>query len=572
MRHWRKNSGGGVAGTLVLLVVLTFSISLAASAVQAPGGGNLLPAANVQSDAGAEGAVAPTLKNLGKHVFPVTTKSARAQLFVNQGMNLSYGFNHAEAGRAFAEAARLDPDCAMAYWGQALVLGPNINLPMDPANEPKAYGLMQKALALKAQASPREQAYIDALAQRYSGNAADRQAGDRAYADAMRRVHQQFPDDLDAATLFAESLMDLRPWNYWTRDGKPYPETKEAVAVIQPVFERNAEHPGALHFWIHLMEPVYPERAEAAADRLQGLMPGAGHIVHMPAHIYLRVGRYGDAVKANLKAVAADEDYISQCRIQGFYPVSYYPHNIHFLWYAAAMQGRRGLAIESARKVAAKITPEVMRERPFLQFFTIIPDYALVRFGQWDEILSQAPPAFDGPLVIGIRHYARGRAFAGKAQIDRAGEELAELRRLAADPKLHEEMLWSPNSIGAVLDLAREVLAGEIAAAKGDYDAAIAHLDTAVRLEDGLIYIEPPEWHTPVRQALGEVLLRAGRAGEAETVYWEDLKRNPENGWALHGLWRALRAQGKQEQAALVEQRFRAAWADADPELRASLP
>jgi hypothetical protein len=515
--------------------------------------------------------VAPHLENLGKHTFPVTTKSAEAQLFINQGLNLSYAFNHAEAGRAFAEAARLDPQCAMAFWGQALVLGPNINALMNPADEPKAYTLVQEAVSRKVYASPRERAYIDALAARYSGNAADRAARDRAYAERMRALHEQFPDDLDAATLYAESLMDLRPWNYWTRDGLPYPETKQAIAALEIVLARDPGHPGALHFWIHLMEPVYPERAEQAADRLRGQMPDAGHIVHMPAHIYVRVGRYGDAVKANQLAVAADERYITACRVQGFYPVSYYPHNYHFLWYAASMQGRSALAIDAARKAGAQATPEALAKYPELQQFSIVLDYALVRFGHWDEILRLPPPAYQGPLVVGIRHYSRGAAYAAKSRIDRAQAELGELRNLAADPKVHELMLWSPNSVGAVLDLAAEVLSGQIAAQRGDFASAIAHLDTAVRLEDGLSYIEPPEWHTPARQTLGSVLLKAGRAPEAETVFWEDLQRNPKNGWSLYGLELSLEAQGKNEQAAVIAERFRQAWADADVTLSRSL-
>jgi tetratricopeptide (TPR) repeat protein len=511
--------------------------------------------------------VAPRLQNLGRHTFPVATDSAQAQLFINQGLNLSYAFNHAGAGRAFAEAARLDPECAMAWWGQALVLGPNINAPMDPADEAKAHALVQRAVALKSHASAREQAYIDALAARYSGNAADRAKNGRAYADRMHVLHQRFPDDLDAATLYAEALMDLRPWDYWTRDGLPYAETEQAIDVIEIVLARDPYHPGALHFWIHLMEPVYPERAEQAADRLRGQMPDAGHIVHMPGHIYVRVGRYGDAVTVNQQAAAADERYIEACRVQGFYPVSYYPHNYHFLWYAATMQGRSALAIDAARKVAARATPEALAKYPGLQQFAVVSDYALVRFGHWDEILLLPPPASQGPVVVGIRHYARGAAFTAKSQLPQAEAELVALRNIAADPKVHSLMLWSPNSVGAVLDLAAEVLAGEIAAQRGDFAAAIANLDTAVRLEDGLNYIEPPEWHTPVRQILAAVLLRAGRAPEAETVYWEDLKRNPKNGWSLYGLQQAMEAQGKSEQAAAISKRFREAWAEADVNL-----
>ena len=286
------------------------------------------------------GQIAPRLQNLGDHKFPVTTSSARAQLFFNQGMMLTYGFNHAEATRSFREVARLDPNCAMAYWGMALVLGPNINMAMAPEAEPQAYELIQKAVALKKYASDKERAYIDALAVRYSGEKnPDRNALDRAYTKAMRDLHNRYPADLDATTLYAEALMDLRPWNYWTRDMQPYPETKEVIGVLESVLASNPNHPGAIHLYIHTVELARPELAEAGADRLWKLVPGAGHLVHMPSHIFRRVGRYNDASKSNEDAVAADEDYIEQCRAQGVYPLAYYPHNIHFLWDSATMEG-----------------------------------------------------------------------------------------------------------------------------------------------------------------------------------------------------------------------------------------
>jgi tetratricopeptide (TPR) repeat protein len=547
----------------------------------------LIPTANVRAEKtqhqhyaeseglrtpGPDGSLAPRLQNLGRHTFPVSTKSERAQLFINQGLNLAYGFNHAEAGRAFREAARLDPDCAMAFWGQALVLGPNINAPMDANDEPRAHELLQKAVSLKANASAREQAYINALAKRYTGKADDRAANDKAYADAMRQVHEQFPDDLDAAALFAESLMDLRPWDYWTRDGRPYPGTEEIEKSLQSVLDRNPNHPGAVHFWIHLMEPVMPERAEAAADRLRTLVPGAGHLVHMPSHIYVRVGRYRDAVQANVRATGADEDYITECRIQGFYPVSYYPHNIHFLWFAETMLGRSAPAIQDARKVASKLPPDALKEAPLLQFFAAVPYQALVRFGKWDEILKEPSPAFDGPLVMGLWHFARGMAFSAKGDFDKAATELDAVRKLASNPEVAKTILWSPNSVGKILNISVAVLEGDMAARKGDYDHAVASLSKAVRLEDGLAYIEPPDWGLPTRHVLGAVLLEAGRAEEAETVYWEDLRRNPESGWALLGLTQSLRAQKKDEALAAIEKRFKRAWPDADVTLTATRP
>jgi hypothetical protein len=516
------------------------------------------------------GQLAPRLQNLGPHTFPVTTLSRDAQLFMNQGLNLAYGFNHAEAGRSFREAARLDPDCAMAYWGQALVLGPNINAVMDAANEAPAYELAQKAVSLKSKASAREQAYIDALAKRYTGKAEARAAADKAFAEAMREVANKFPDDLDAQSLYAESMMDLRPWGYWMPDGEPNPGTAETVSLIESVIERDSHHPLALHLYIHLMEPTEtPEKAEVASDRLLTLMPGAGHMVHMPSHIYQRIGRFADAAKSNELAVAADEDYISQCNAQGLYPMGYYPHNVHFLWFAATMDGRGQLAIENARKLAAKAPNEALKEMPLLAGFAVVPYYALTRFGRWDEMLKEQAPPADNLYMTGIWHYARGQAFLGKGKLAEAEKELAEVKRIALDPAL-DFKLFSPNTAVAIFSIAPEVLGGEIEATKKNYDAAISHLERAVRLEDSLVYTEPSEWHYPPRHTLGAVLIEAGRPREAETIYWEDLRRNRENGWALYGLTKALEAQGKTEQAALTKQRFEKAWSRADVKLTSS--
>ena len=333
--------------------------------------------------------LAPRLQNLGVHTFPSSTRVTRAQLFINQGLNLTYAFNHAEAGRAFAEAARLDPTAAIAYWGQALVLGPNINAPMSPEDEPKAYALVQKAAALKANASPRERAYIDALSARYTGNAGDRRRADQAYADAMGRMVEAFPRDLDARTLYSEALMDLRPWNYWTKDGVPFDDTRKALDSLQEVLAAHKSHPGALHLWIHLWEATdTPERAEAEADRLLPLMPGAGHIVHMPAHIYQRVGRHADVITSNQLAAKADEDYIAQCRAQGLYPLGYYPHNLHFIWMGASASGQRQLALDAARKLANQVPQDALASTPILQGFLVVPYWAMVRFERWDDILA----------------------------------------------------------------------------------------------------------------------------------------------------------------------------------------
>lgn len=505
--------------------------------------------------------LAPRLQNLGVHTFPVSTRLKRAQLFMNQGLNLTFGFNHAEAKRAFAEAARLDPNLAMAFWGQALVLGPNINAAMVPEAEPVALELVQKAVALKHRATPRERAYIDALAKRYTGKPEDRAAADRAYADAMLAVTRAFPADLDARTLQAEALMDLRPWNYWTRDGQPYDETLQVQAALQKVLVAHKNHPGALHLWIHLWESTdTPERAEAEADRLLPLMPGAGHMVHMAAHIYQRVGRHADVISSNLLAAKADEDYIAQCNAQGLYPLGYYPHNLHFIWMGATASGQRQLALDSARKLAAAVPDEALSVVPILQGFVVVPYWAMVRFEQWDQILSDKGPRVDTVFTRGVWAYAKAMAYAATGRLAEADAELARLNTLLADPSLTGQTTFSTNSGLAILRIAPEVVAGEIAAKRQDWDRAVLHLDRAVRFDDALIYQEPHDWHAPARQNLAAVLLAAGRPDEAEIVLWEDLKRNPEHGWTLRLLSQALRAQKKMDEAALVDARFRKSW------------
>jgi tetratricopeptide (TPR) repeat protein len=508
---------------------------------------------DVQSTA-VPGQIAPRLQKLGDHKFPVTTSSPRAQLFINQGLMLAYGFNHAEAARSFREAARLDPNCAMAYWGMALVMGPNINMPMPSEAEAKVYEMIQKAVALKSNASERERAYIDALAKRYSPEEEPNRAMlDRSYAEAMRQLHERYPDDLDAATLYAEALMDLRPWNYWTRDMQPYPETLEIHRVLESVLARNPNHPGAIHYYIHSVELGRPELAEAGAERLWKLAPGAGHLVHMPSHIFRRVGRYSDASRSNEDAIAADEDYITQCRAQGVYPLAYYPHNIHFLWDSATMEGRSHVAIKAARKSASSIPDGAWREVPLLHQFLVAPLFAYTRFGKWDLILNEPRPPEESPFWTGVWHYARGLAFTATGKPDQAARELSSLENIAAEKSLDGfRVTFSRNGAKAILEIAVEVLAGEMAAKRGDYDKAIARLHRAILLEDNLIYNEPPDWHVP------------------EAIYWQDLQLNRENGWSLFGLMQSLRAQSKEEQAVLVEERFRKAWSQADVTLIAS--
>jgi tetratricopeptide (TPR) repeat protein len=504
--------------------------------------------------------LAPRLQNLGVHAFPVSTQAERAQLFMNQGLNLAYGFNHAEAGRAFAEAARLDPSLAIAYWGQALVLGPNINAPMDAQAEPKALALIQKAIELKPAATPRERGYIDALAARYTGKPEDRAVADRAYADAMRKLTEAYPNDLDARTLYAESLMDLRPWGYFTRDGQLYDESKRVSDALQYVIDRHRTHPGALHLWIHLWESTDPKRAEAEADRLVPLMPGAGHMVHMAAHIYQRVGRHADVIAVNQLAAKADEDYIAQCRAQGIYPLAYYPHNLHFIWMGASASGLKTLAFESARKLAASVPSEALASAPILQGFLVVPYFAMVRFSDWDAILAEPKPTHSSAFTNSIYGYARALALSNRGDLDAAERELRQLQTLALDPSLNGQTTFSANSGTSIVKIAPEVVAGEIALKRGDVSRAIAHFDRAVRYEDALVYQEPPDWHIPVRQNLAVALMAADRPAEAETVLWEDLKRNAEHGWTLALLSKALKSQAKLSDAVLIDARFAKSW------------
>lgn len=552
---------------MALVVTSSFQLSVASEIESRPSHAAAAGSAQQPSSNDHSG---PRLQSLGKHTFPVSTRNPLAQQYINQGLNLAYGFNHAEARQAFREAARLDSGLAMAYWGQALVLGPNINAMMEPNEEPGALEIVQRAKFLMSRSSPKEQALINALEKRYSGKAEHRATNDKAYAAAMRDVHQRFPDDPDIAMLYVESMMDLRPWGYWMLDGTPYEGTAEIVALTEDVLWRHPEHPGALHMYIHLIEPTStPERAEKAADTLLKLMPEAGHMIHMASHIYQRVGRYADSIKSNQLAIAADEHYMSQSHAHGVYPMVYYPHNIHFLWFAATLDGQSNLALESAKRAAAKIDDDALKAIPLTAIFRVTPYWALARFGHWKEILDLPPPPSTNAFLIGSWHYVRGLALVATQQLQHAEQELLALRRIMEDPLLDHPLL-SKNTSRTVLRVAPEVLAGELAAAQGRFDQAIAYLEKAVRLEDALVYTEPAEFHLPPRLALGAILLEAGQPDQAETVYWEDLRRNRNNGWALYGLMQALRAQKKDDQATAIEVRFRKAWERADVTLGAS--
>jgi len=518
--------------------------------------------------------LAPELAGLGSLEYPVTTSSPAAQRFFNQGLRLLYAFNHDESRRAFSEAARLDPNLAMAYWGQAMALGPNLNAPMTQENGRLAYQAVGRAQAASRSASRREHGLIAAAAARYAADGAgDRRVLDQAYAAAMTRLARQYPGDSEIQTLHADAVMNTMPWDYWQNAGKDAgkakPEILGVISALEQVIARHPDHAGAHHYYIHVMEASRtPERAEASADRLAALMPAAGHVVHMPAHIYLRVGRYADAAEANVRAIAADEDYLAQCQAQGLYPVSYYPHNLHFLWAAATLEGRSEVAIDAARQVAAKVPHHHAGALAWTADFPVTPMLAYVRFGRWKEILTEPTPPAREPYAVGIWHYARGLAFIAQDRPDRAQLELDELRRVMAHDAFTSTLKDLP--LLTNLQIASRIVAGELAARQGRPDESIRMVEEAVAIEDGLPYNEPPVWHQPPRQVLGALLLEAGRAQDAERIYREDLARFRENGWSLFGLMQSLDAQRRVDEAAEARRRFAKAWKRANVTLTSS--
>lgn len=513
----------------------------------------------------------PLYTDLGSHHYAISSQVPGVQAYFDQGLRLYYAFNHAEAIRSFRQAQRLDPQCAICWWGEALSWGPNINLPMDTASAQAAYAAISGAEQRAGFASPRERRLIEALSVRYSEAApAARQHLDLAYAEAMAALDGEYPNDPEIAVLYAESLMDLRPWDYWTADQQPQPGIAEALARLERVIAADRNHPGACHFYIHAVEAVYPERAVACAERLATLMPGAGHLVHMPGHIYIRVGRYLDAVRVNEHAVHADETYIQdQSPAMGMYTAGYYPHNYDFMAFAAMMIGRGELAINSARQVIALLPPELVGSHgmDFLQQWSVRPLLMQVRFARWDAILHTPRPSDAMPHALGIWHYAQGRALAQHGDYAAADEHLRTLQSIAKRPAM-TKLRMEFNSSADLLAIAAKVLAGHLHAAQQDFDSAIALLRDAVQREDALFYGEPPEWSVPVRQDLGAVLLVAGDAVAAEKIFREDLAKFPQNGWSLFGLSQALQRQGKKTEAAEVKEQWKKVWASADTEIR----
>lgn len=517
------------------------------------------------------------LEGLGDYHFPVTSKHPEVQRWFDQGLMLTFGFNHDAAERSFLKATELDPDCAMCWWGASLVLGPHVNAAMDPKDNADAWTRLQRAQTLAPQASERERAFIEALSARYAKDApADRKPLDQAYAQATRKLVQQRPDDLDAAVFHAEALMDLQPWDYYDEKQQPKGNTAEVVSTLESVMARDPDHAGALHLYVHAVEASSaPERGAAAADRLRELIPGSGHLVHMPAHIYSRVGRWHDAVIANQRAIEADDAYLALCRgnTQGVYPLGYVPHNHHFLWFAASMEGNAAMAQAAARTTAERTNlQDLMRQEGFagLQQYWLTPWFERVRFGRWDEIAKAPNPAPDLPYVTAIWNYAQGMAAVRQKRLDDAQKHLDALRPLAADPVMEKLTVWDRYPLAHAARIAERMVTAELAAARGQHDAAVAALEEAVKIEDRIPYDEPPGWHAPVRQTLGVVLLDAGRARDAERVYREELHRNPGNGWSLFGLAQSLHAQKKDAEAARAQRDFAAAWRNADVQLTAS--
>ena len=504
----------------------------------------------------------------GDSFLAIQTDDSEVQRLFERGVVLTYGFNHQEAHNTYMRAAAQDSDCAMCYWGAALVLGPNINKPMDPADAPAAYRLAQQALEHSKEENPLHKSLIEALVQRYSLDPAmDRSTLDQGYADAMRKVTKQFPNSATAQVLLAEALMDLHPWDYWDKEGQPKPWTPEILDTLQAALKLDPDNLNANHLYIHAVEASpHPERAEPNADRLRALAPDSGHLLHMPAHIYMRIGRYADAAAVNEKAIENDEHYRSHAKPEGIYPLAYMPHNQHFLWIASADSGQSQKALKAAWAMAKGVDEQKMRAPGFgtLQHFSLMPLYAMVRFGKWEDILNQPEPDQDLVYPRGIWHYARGRALTGLDRQEDAARELAALKTLATDPALEKVTFWEINKSADLLEIAQHVLAGELSYKEGKIEDAIAHLQQAVTAEDKLNYDEPPAWYYPARQSLGAVLLDAGRASDAETVFRKDLERHRNNGWSLFGLRQSLMAQGKTDEAQEVKSRLDETWSEAD--------
>lgn len=525
----------------------------------------------------ADGKKAPRLKGLQGIDFRISTKNQEARDYFNQGMMLAYGFNHAEAARSFYEATRVDPSCAMAYWGYAYVLGPNYNAGMEKDNFERAYDAAVKAVALSGNVSAKEKALINALATRYAKPApADRKPLDIAYGEAMKKVYEQYSSDPDIGALYAEALMDLHPWDLYDKKTKaPRSWTPALLTVLEHLIKVNPRHPGAHHFYIHAVEAgAYPEKGLASAKLLETLVPGSGHLVHMPSHIYINTGDYHQGSLINLAAIKADSGYLTACHAQGAYPLSYYPHNYHFLAATATLEGNATLAMMAAGKMQHGTDTGIMRMPGWgtLQHYYTMPYYIAVKFAMWDTILNFVSPAANLVYPRSIWHFARGMAFLGKNDLTSANSELSRLNALSADSSLKTLTIWDINTTAELVQIANKVLAAEIASKQKQWQQSITLLEEAINFEDNLNYNEPPDWLFSVRHHLGAVLLKAGKYNEAEQVYRRDLQTWRNNGWALIGLYNALVLQKKNGQAAGVKTLFDKSWLYANVKLTSSSP
>lgn len=520
--------------------------------------------------------IAPIIDGLAVLDFPVTTKNKLVQQYFNQGLVLAYGFNHAEAARSFYYATKLDPECAMAYWGFAYVLGPNYNAGMEPDNYERAYAAVQKALQLSNNnISSKEKALINALSKRYIKNPTeDRNQLDIAYSNAMKNVFENFPDDADVGALYAESMMDLHPWDLWDKKGNPNEWTPKIISTIAHAIKINPKHPGAHHFYIHAVESSFePEKGLRSAQLFdEDLVPGAGHLVHMPSHIYIRTGDYHKGTLSNIRAIAVDSSYVAACNAQGAYPLSYFPHNYHFMAATATLEGNSKWAIEASDKVAAHSNLLLMKEPGWgtLQHYYTIPYYVYVKFGKWEEILKMknADPTLKYPEAV--RNYARGMAFLGLKNITSAKKELRSLENYANEESLKEITIWEINSVDVLLQIAKRVLKAEILARESNFDESIVLLKEAVIIEDGLNYNEPPDWFFSVRHHLGSVQIEAENYKDAIVTFEEDLQRLPKNGWALHGLKLAYTKLNNLNKTAEINDKLKTVWATADTKLSSS--
>jgi tetratricopeptide (TPR) repeat protein len=504
----------------------------------------------------------PFYDNLGTLHQPITTKSAAAQRYFDQGLRLTFGFNHAEARRAFRAAQRHDPDCAMCYWGEAFVLGPNINAPMDKEAVAPAIAAVRMAAEKAASASDREQALIAAMAERYSDDAnADRAVLNASFATAMKWVAERFPQEDNIQLIYAEALMNLAPWDYWEPGGvKPKGEAAQSIAALETVLARNPNHPGAIHYYIHMVEASSePERALPYAQRLAAAMPGAGHIVHMPFHIYYRVGDYKAAVEANKAAVTADEAYIAQAQPTGMYPAMYYPHNVHSLMASAQMAGDGAAAVSAAEKLARIVTTDAARAVPLVQPIQVAPFFAHAQFSPARTVLAIADPGDQLPFVKAMWHYARGVAHAAEGDIPAARAEATAIAAL--ENRNFSELTDAGVPAPEILGLARRLVLARTALAENKLEDARAAFEQAASLYDALTYSEPPHWYYPVRQSLGAVLVRLGKFEAAEDAFRTSLAQAPNNGWALFGLGEVYRRMGRKDAAAEVMRRFDEVWA-----------